>query len=91
MTLRAAGSARPIPTRPADAAWAGVVRLAGYGARTTALAGLGLTQIGEFSYLLGKAGLEHGVVTRTVYDAILGTSLVTILINALTFRGAPRR
>ena len=36
--------------------------------------------------LLAKVGMDHGIVTRPVYDAILGTSLVTILMNALTFR-----
>ena len=66
--------------------WAGILVVAGYGMRTAVLAGLGLTQIGEFSYILGKVGLEHGLVTRPVYDALLGTSLVTILVNALTFR-----
>jgi CPA2 family monovalent cation:H+ antiporter-2 len=70
--------------------WAGIMRTAGYDWRTAFLAGLGLTQIGEFSYILGKVGLEHGVVTHAVYDAILGTSLVTILINAMTFRRVAR-
>jgi CPA2 family monovalent cation:H+ antiporter-2 len=70
--------------------WAGIMRAAGYDSRTAFLAGLGLTQIGEFSYILGKVGLEHGVVTHAVYDAILGTSLVTILINAVTFRRVAR-
>ncbi len=68
------------------AVWTGIVRAAGYPAASPMLAGLGLTQIGEFSYILGKVGLEHGLIERPAYDAILVTSLVTILINALTFR-----
>jgi len=68
------------------AVWTGIVRAAGYSSASATLAGLGLTQIGEFSYILGKVGLEHGLIERRAYDAILGTSLVTILINALTFR-----
>ncbi len=68
------------------AVWTGIVRAAGYPAASAMLAGLGLTQIGEFSYILGKVGLEHGLIERPAYDAILVTSLVTILINALTFR-----
>jgi CPA2 family monovalent cation:H+ antiporter-2 len=66
--------------------WAAILRAAGYATATALLAGLGLGQIGEFSYILGRVGLEHGLVTREVYDAILGTSLVTILVNALVFR-----
>jgi CPA2 family monovalent cation:H+ antiporter-2 len=68
------------------ALWTGIIRVAGYGLGAAFLAGLGLTQIGEFAYILAKVGMDHGIVTRPVYDAILGTSLVTILINALTFR-----
>ena len=68
------------------AVWAGIVRAAGHAARTALLTGLGLTQIGEFSYILGKVGLDHGLVARPVYEAILATSLVTILLNALVFR-----
>jgi CPA2 family monovalent cation:H+ antiporter-2 len=54
------------------------------------LAGLATTQIGEFSYILGKVGLENGLLTHPLYDAILGTSLVTILINALVVRNVRR-
>jgi CPA2 family monovalent cation:H+ antiporter-2 len=71
------------------AVWSGVVRAAGYTAGTAALAGLGLTQIGEFSYVLAGVGWNHGLLTRGAYDAILATSLVTILINALVFRRTP--
>jgi monovalent cation:H+ antiporter-2, CPA2 family len=73
------------------AVWALVVRLGGYDTPTALRAALGLTQIGEFSYILAKAGLDHGLLTRRLYDAILGTSLVTILLNALTFRRFLRR
>jgi K+:H+ antiporter len=68
------------------AVWSAIVRAAGYPPTSAMLAGLGLTQIGEFSYILGRVGLEHGLIERPVYDALLGTSLITILINALTFR-----
>lgn len=73
------------------AVWTGIVRAAGYSTASAMLAGLGMTQIGEFSYILGKVGVEQGLIERPAYDAILGTSLVTILINALTFRRYGRR
>jgi len=66
--------------------WTAIIRAAGYPTATAALAGLATTQIGEFSYILGKVGLDHGLLSRPLYDAILGTSLVTILINALVVR-----
>jgi len=71
--------------------WAVIVRLGGYDAWTAILAALGLTQIGEFSYILAKKGLDHGLLTRPLYDAILCTSLVTILLNAIIFRRFLRR
>jgi len=70
--------------------WTAVIRAAGYPLATAAFAGLTTTQIGEFSYILGKVGLDHGLLTRPLYDAILGTSLVTILVNALVVRNARR-
>jgi CPA2 family monovalent cation:H+ antiporter-2 len=68
--------------------WTGIIRVAGYPTATATFAALTMTQIGEFSYILGKVGLDHGLLTRPLYDAILGTSLVTILINALIVRNA---
>jgi CPA2 family monovalent cation:H+ antiporter-2 len=69
--------------------WSGLIRLLGYGVGTAVLAGLGLTQIGEFSYILAGVGRTHNLVSGPVYDAILATSLVSILINALVFRRTP--
>ena len=68
------------------AIWSGIVRFAGYGSGTAILAGLGLTQIGEFSYVLAGVGRAHNLISAPVHDAILATSLVTILTNALVFR-----
>jgi CPA2 family monovalent cation:H+ antiporter-2 len=69
--------------------WSGIIRLGGYAAAVAILAGLGLTQIGEFSYILASVGRAHDLVTGPVYDAILATSLVSIFINALVFRRPP--
>jgi len=71
------------------AVWTLVVRGAGYPASTARTAALGLTQIGEFSYILAGVGRNHGLLTPGIYDAILATSLVTILVNALVFRRTP--
>jgi CPA2 family monovalent cation:H+ antiporter-2 len=69
---------------------AGVVRLFGYPARTAVLVGLGLSQIGEFSFVLVQVARRAGHVDDDVYQATLGTSLVTILLNALMVRHVPR-
>src|SRR5439155_996207 len=50
-------------------------------------AGLGLSiALGAF---LAGVGRNHGLLPSAMYDAVLATSLVTILINALVFRRRP--
>jgi CPA2 family monovalent cation:H+ antiporter-2 len=70
---------------------AGTIRVLGSPVRTAVLAGLGVTQIGEFSYVLAGVGREHGLLTGSVYDAVLAASVLSIIINALIFRRSPRR
>jgi CPA2 family monovalent cation:H+ antiporter-2 len=66
-----------------------VVRLFGYPLSTALLAGIGFTQIGEFSYVLVQAARNAGHVGPEVYNATLAASLLTILINAALFRTVP--
>jgi CPA2 family monovalent cation:H+ antiporter-2 len=70
--------------------WAGVVRLLRYPWPAAIMAGLGLTQIGEFSYVLAGVGMETHLLSASLYDAILATSAVTIVLNALFFRRTPQ-
>ena len=68
-----------------------VVRLFGYPPATAFLVGLGLAQIGEFSYVLVQVARASGQVSEDVYQATLAASLVSILANALLVRWvAPR-
>jgi CPA2 family monovalent cation:H+ antiporter-2 len=70
--------------------WTAVVLLFGYPVWTALLVGVGLTQIGEFSFLLVQAARSAGLVDADVYNATLATALVTILANAALVRLAPR-
>ena len=73
-----------------------VVWLFGQPLRTAVVVGVGLAQIGEFSFVMIQAGRSAGHVTADVYNAILAASLITLLVNAALFRwipvwlGAPR-
>ena len=54
------------------------------------MVGVGLTQIGEFSFILVQVARSAGHVGADVYNATLATSLITILVNALLVRIVPR-
>ncbi len=53
------------------------------------LVGTGLTQIGEFSFILVQAARASGLLTENFYHATLAASLITILINAALVRSVP--
>jgi CPA2 family monovalent cation:H+ antiporter-2 len=70
--------------------WTAVVKLFGYSLRTATLVGTGLTQIGEFSFILVQVARSSGLVGDEFYHATLAISLVSILINASLVRSVPR-
>jgi CPA2 family monovalent cation:H+ antiporter-2 len=45
-----------------------------------------LSQIGEFSFIVGQAGLNLGVLDQTQYSLILASSIVSITLNPLMFK-----
>jgi K+:H+ antiporter len=56
---------------------------------TALLVGVGLTQIGEFSFILVQLARRAGHVSDDVYNVVLAASLLTILINALLVKLVP--
>lgn len=70
--------------------WALIVWLFRYPLRTALLVGLGLTQIGEFSYVLVGAARDGKLVGDDLYQATLAASVVTILLNGLLLRFIPK-
>ena len=70
--------------------WTGVTRLFGYPLPTALMVGVGLTQIGEFSFILIQVARGAGHVGDDVYNATLAASLITILLNAALMRIVPR-
>jgi len=55
-------------------------------ARTGLVVGAGLSQIGEFSFIVGQAGLALGLLDRDQYSLILAGALFSITLNPLMFR-----
>lgn len=68
------------------AIWFAVVRLFRYPAKTALRVAIGLTQIGELSFVLARIALNSSLITEQVYNAILAASLFTILTNAALFK-----
>jgi CPA2 family monovalent cation:H+ antiporter-2 len=44
-------------------------------------AGLGLSQVGEFSFVLGRVGVETGSITAEFYALVLTVTVVTMLLT----------
>jgi CPA2 family monovalent cation:H+ antiporter-2 len=70
--------------------WTLVVRAFAYPFATALRVGIGLTQIGEFSFILVQVARAAHMVGDDIYNATLAASLVSILINAALMRWAPR-
>lgn len=68
------------------AIWAGIVRLFGYRGDTPLRVGIGLTQIGEFSFILARISLQAKLITPEIYHATLAASLLTIVANVALFK-----
>ncbi len=66
--------------------WGGVVRLFRYSNATAFRVGIGLTQIGEFSFILAQVSRKAGLISPELYHATLAASFLTILVNASVFR-----
>ncbi len=55
-------------------------------ARTSLVVAAGLSQIGEFSFILGQAGVSLGLLAQDQYSLILAGALFSITMNPLMFR-----
>jgi monovalent cation:H+ antiporter-2, CPA2 family len=67
-----------------------LVRIFGYPLKTALISGLGLAQIGEFSFVLASEGQTLGLVSRRVYLLILGTTAVTLVVTPFILRAVPQ-
>ena len=57
-----------------------------WSAHITLLLAAALSQIGEFSFILGQEGIELGLLDRDQYSLILAGSLLSITLNPILFR-----
>lgn len=51
--------------------------------------GLGLAQIGEFSFVLALVGKAAGLITDDLYQIFISSSVVTMILTPFVFKSAP--
>ena len=68
--------------------WA-VVRLMGFPQRIAAATALGLAQIGEFSFVLAKAGRTVDLLPDTDYQIFLASSIISMIATPFLIAAAP--
>ena len=62
-----------------------IIALFGYPARVALTVGVGLAQIGEFSFILGTVGLSLGLLPPEGFQLIVAGALLSIAINPFLF------
>jgi monovalent cation:H+ antiporter-2, CPA2 family len=67
-----------------------VMRLLGYSLRVSTTTALGLAQIGEFSFILAKAGLPQGLLSEPDYQRFLAASILSMIAAPFLIKAAPR-
>ena len=67
-----------------------VTILLGFPVRVAILVGLALSQVGEFSFILSRTGIEHGLLAGNIYQIFLSASVLTMAATPFIIALAPR-
>ena len=67
----------------------GIARLLRYPMRSSVLVGIGLAQIGEFSFLLAQQGSGRGLISGDTYQLFVDTSILSMLATPFAVQVAP--
>ena len=62
----------------------------GMPARVSIFAGLALCQVGEFSFVLAKTGLEAEFIPSMIYQLFLASAIVTMALTPFVMNASPR-
>lgn len=60
--------------------------MVGYHPKSAIAAGMSMTQIGEFSFIIATIGFTGGVLSSTMFSAIIGTAVVTMIFTPYLVR-----
>lgn len=61
----------------------------GYPLRTMVMVGAALSQVGEFSFVLAKSGLDLNLIAQSSYQLFLAVSVLTMALTPVALRAAP--
>ncbi len=67
-----------------------IVAICGYPPRTALTVAIGLSQIGEFSFIVGQAALQHNLMPAEGMQVLVASAMVSITLNPLLFRSIDR-
>ncbi|MCF8381154.1 MAG: cation:proton antiporter [Bacteroidales bacterium] len=62
----------------------------GFPFRTTVLAGIALSQVGEFSFILAKLGSENSIIDQKFYQLFITISVLTMALTPFMIMFGPR-
>ena len=66
------------------------IMLLGLPFRASILVGLALSQVGEFSFILSRSGVEHGLLSGDIYQMFLAVSILSMAATPFIIGMAPR-
>lgn len=67
-----------------------IVAILGHSARTALTVAIGLAQIGEFSFILSELARQHGLMTDMGHNVLVGSALISMTLNPMSFRALPQ-
>jgi CPA2 family monovalent cation:H+ antiporter-2 len=68
----------------------GVGFVLGHTFRGTVLIGLALSQVGEFSFILAKLGLQNGIISDFYFQLFLSVAVITMALTPLLMKGSKK-
>jgi CPA2 family monovalent cation:H+ antiporter-2 len=69
--------------------FAGLAKTFGYGNIVPFAVGLGLFQVGEFSFVIARLGIDVGAISTRMFSIALTTAVVTMSLTPFAARAAP--
>jgi CPA2 family monovalent cation:H+ antiporter-2 len=62
----------------------------GHTFRGVILVGIALSQIGEFSFILARTGMDYGIISREIYQLFLAVAVITMSVTPLHMLASKR-